>query len=439
MLPMRTPFTTSTSSTPSRCSRPRRRPGARRSGAHAARARARVWSISGRRYGPIPSTTLTRPVAAANVPSVTRSGRMRAPQGACSSTQSSTAIESRPFCSQPCRAGPAVAATATAGTPRPPRATATGIHLRTARSRRAPPRPGRAPPGRARAGRSRTRGRSRTGRGSGCGSGRRRGTRPEQRGRRPGRDHAERRELAREPAQHDDRRGAPPRSGAATRARSGRLLSVVALSVKSCMIAAGRTYQWPWSVGECRTVPVRSDAVGSTPVAERGVRAVPGRALEADRAARREQERDGQGDGGRRDDDQPRQDLAPRPVEQSPGDRVPAQDDHQRHHRHAVGGEAGAEEQRGQQRLLPAVPVAQRPHAQHERAHGDHAADVLGRVHVEVAVQLVVSTTSVRSGRSGARRRRPSSRPSAHRPAARPVDATHRSAPIAGSGARPIA
>ena len=56
-----------------------------------------VCSIAGRRYGPIPSTTLTRPVAAVNVPSVTRSGRMRAPQGACSSTQSSTEIELRPF------------------------------------------------------------------------------------------------------------------------------------------------------------------------------------------------------------------------------------------------------------------------------------------------------------------------------------------------------
>ncbi len=32
------------------------------------------------------------------------------------------------------------------------------------------------------------------------------------------------------------------------------------------MIAAGRTYQWPWSTGEWRSVPVSSDAVGSTPL-----------------------------------------------------------------------------------------------------------------------------------------------------------------------------
>ena len=83
----------------------------------------------------MPSTTLTRPVTAANVPSVTRSGRMRAPQGACWSTQSSTATESRPFCCQPLRAGPTVAATATAGTATAATTTTTGIQRRTARSR----------------------------------------------------------------------------------------------------------------------------------------------------------------------------------------------------------------------------------------------------------------------------------------------------------------
>ena len=41
-------------------------------------------------------------------------------------------------------------------------------------------------------------------------------------------------------------------------------------------------------------------------------------------------------------------------------------------------------------RKLDPFAVAQRPHAQDERTHGHHAANVLGRVHVEVAVQLVV-------------------------------------------------
>ena len=52
--------------------------------------------------------------------------------------------------------------------------------------------------------------------------------------------------------------------------------------------------------------------------------------------------------------------------------------------------EPGPEQERGEQRLLPAVPVTQRPDAEHERAHRHHPADVLGRVDVEVAVQLVV-------------------------------------------------
>ena len=88
MLPIRTPFTRSRSRRPSR----RRNGDARRPALEepvgAQHLGETGCSISGRRYGPMPSTTLTRPVAATNVPSVTRSGRMRASQGTLAATQS---------------------------------------------------------------------------------------------------------------------------------------------------------------------------------------------------------------------------------------------------------------------------------------------------------------------------------------------------------------
>ena len=52
--------------------------------------------------------------------------------------------------------------------------------------------------------------------------------------------------------------------GSSHTSHDGARSSVVALRVKSCMIAAGGTYQWPLPVGECCRVPVSSDAVGST-------------------------------------------------------------------------------------------------------------------------------------------------------------------------------
>ena len=45
----------------------------------------------------MPSTTLTLPVAAANVPSVTLSGRMRASHGTCAATQSRIESAFTPF------------------------------------------------------------------------------------------------------------------------------------------------------------------------------------------------------------------------------------------------------------------------------------------------------------------------------------------------------
>ena len=55
-----------------------------------------------------------------------------------------------------------------------------------------------------------------------------------------------------------------------------------------------------------------------------------------------------------------------------------------------MGREARAEEHRRDDRLEPSLPVAKRADADDQAADRDHPADVLGRVHVEVAAQLVV-------------------------------------------------
>ena len=124
--------------------------------------------------------------------------------------------------------------------------------------------------------------------------------------------------------------------------------------------------------------------------AERAVAIGAGCSLEADGPAGREQEGDGQ--RRRRDGDHrhPLRDGDSVPLEHEPRDAVPPERDHERDDGHAVRREARAEEHRRDRRLEPSIPVAKRADPDDEAADRDHPAHVLGRVHVEVAAQLVV-------------------------------------------------
>ena len=260
MLPMRTPFTTSTSSTPRRCSSAAPPAGSSKNRWAAARARAPVQHVRPQvRSHPLDHADPAggrdeRPERHPVGQDARVAGRMLVDP--VEHGDRLTAVRS-----QPCRAGPAVAPTATAGTTTSAASATTGIHPRPPAAARAPPRPAEPPPGRARAGRSRTRGRSRTGPGSGCGSGTRTGRRPRGASRGAGRDDAR---GARSP------REAGSTTTAATRRRSASQTSHV-----------GAFFTW-WRLGEVvrdrlgahtsdragRRVAHRalsSDAVGSTP------------------------------------------------------------------------------------------------------------------------------------------------------------------------------
>ncbi len=106
------------------------------------------------------------------------------------------------------------------------------------------------------------------------------------------------------------------------------------------------------------------------------------------------------------------------PLQHEAGDAVPAERDHERDDRHAVGRKAGAEEQRRDRRLQPALAVTQRADAEDEAAHRHHPADVLGRVHVQVAAQLVVQDREGEERQE--RREHPQPQLAAERPEPRP-------------------